>query len=149
MAFALTAAYAYPELISAPTATRRGNQVIEIEYTAAATDVDLDIGDLGGTFWTAAGASTQGAGVLAAITALYPQFSVGGCIAIQSDQLLPKVQSAAAGSAGEYAVAINSTTLLPEITFHTAEGPLVGQVRMICRLNNSQLGAAWAYPAAS
>lgn len=146
MAFALTAAYAYPVLIKSPTASRKGDQVIEIEFTATASDVDLDVGDLGGTFWTAAGATDMGAAVLDAITLLYPQFSVGGCQSLACDQLMPLVQSAAAGSAGEYAVAINSTTLLPEITLHTGEGITTGQLKMTCRLNNSELGMTFTYP---
>ena len=149
MAFALTASYAYPQLISAPIGARRGNQVIELYISAAATDVDLDIGDLAGTFWTAVSASQMGASVLAQLTVLYPQFSAVGTIAISSPQLLDRVQVAAVSTTGQYSVAINGTTLMPEIAVNAADGELVWQIVLTQVLNVNQLGLAWAYPAAA
>lgn len=146
MTFALSAAYAYPELISSPTAKRRGNQIIELLITGASADVDLDIGDLSGTFWTAVGSSAPGAAVLAALTSLYPQFSSAGCIAIESIQLLDRVQVASLTTSGQFSVAINSTTKLPEIAVNAADGETSWQIRLVCWLNDSQLGQCWAYP---
>jgi len=147
MAFALTAAYAYPNLIRSATGPRKGDQVIEIEFTGLATDLDLDIGDLSGTFWTAVSASTMGASVLAAITTLYPQFSLGGCQSIVSNQLLPRLRAASI-TTNSYVLTINSTTLLQEIALNTGEGITTGQLKMTCRLNNSQLGMTFVYPPA-
>jgi hypothetical protein len=147
MAFALTAAYIYPELIKSPVANRHANQIIELEFTGLATDLDLDVGDLAGTFWSAADNAAMGAAVLAAITLLYPQFSLRGCVALQSVQLLPRL-SAAAITTNSYVLTVNSTTLLPEIALNTAEGITIGQLRMVCPLNNGQLGMTAVYPPA-
>lgn len=146
MAFALSAAFAYPQLISVPTGPLRGLQVIELRITATAADVDLDIGDLAGTFWTEAGASAMGAAVLEKITSLYPRFSTVGTVEIQSPQLLDRIQIGTVAGAGEYSVAINSTTLLPEIAVNAADGELVWVIRMITELNyNDPYGATWSY----
>jgi hypothetical protein len=143
MAFALTKAYAYPVANSAAVPYRRAEQVIELEFTATANDVDLDIGDLAGTFWGAVDATTMGATVLTEITALYPRIT--GCIAIESVQLIDRVQSAAAGSNGEFAVAINATTLLPEISVNAADGETSWVIKLVCRLLDNDPGVTWSY----
>jgi hypothetical protein len=147
MAFALTAAYAYPQLISSPTGTRRGNQVIELQITATTADVDLDIGDLDGTFWGDVDASSMGASVLAAVTLLYPQFDTVGTISVASPQLIDRVQIGTVSGAGEYSLAIDTDTLLPNIEFNAADGEEVIYITITAQLNNSNLGATWSYSA--
>ena len=145
MAFALTKAYAYPELISSPTPLRRGNQVIELEFTGTVDDVDVDIGDLTGTFWGDVDASSVGAEVLAKITSLYPSFDDTGCIKIESAELIDRVQVASLTTTGQFSVALNATTLLPEIAVNAADGELAWKIRITARLNDSELGTTWSY----
>lgn len=148
MAFALTSAYAWVELNSSPIQNIRGDQWIELNITGTTADVDLDIGDLSGTFWSAVDNSTMGAAVLAAVTAAYPQWDAVGCIAIQSVQLLDRQQVLAAGlAANTYAVDINSTTKLPNITFNAADGETSYCIRLKMRLDNSVPGVTWVYTA--
>lgn len=148
MAFALTSAYAWVAANSSPIPNIRGDQWLELNITADAADVDLDIGDLGGTFWGAVDATSLGATVLAAVTAAYPQWDSVGCIAIESVQLLDRQQVLSADlAANKYAVAINSTTKLPEITFNAADGETSMCIRLKMRLDNGQPGVTWAYSA--
>jgi hypothetical protein len=57
MAFAITALKAFGIEASEPV-TSRFKQIVQISWTAAVGDVALDIGNLSGTFWTAAANST-------------------------------------------------------------------------------------------
>lgn len=66
MAFALTAFVADGQEMD-EAVTKRFRQRAVFTITAANTDVDLDIGDYSGTFWTAVGGSTVGAKALLAI----------------------------------------------------------------------------------
>lgn len=70
MAFVITKVQAYGIEAEEPL-NKRYRQYMYLTLTAANTDVDLDIGDNQngslGTFWTAAGGTTVGAGALQAI----------------------------------------------------------------------------------
>lgn len=70
MTMAITGCKAYGIEVDEAT-TKRFKQFLEIDITGANTDVDYDLGDAVagslGTFWTAAGGSTEGAVALAAI----------------------------------------------------------------------------------
>lgn len=66
MAFALTAFVADGQEMD-EAVTRRFRQRAVFTITAANTDVDLDIGDYTGTFWTAVGGTAPGTGALKAI----------------------------------------------------------------------------------
>ena len=66
MTFALTAFVADGQEMD-EAVTRRFRQRAVFTITAANTDVDLDIGDYTGTFWTAVGGTEPGTGALKAI----------------------------------------------------------------------------------
>lgn len=64
MAFAVTAYKSY-SLPAYEAVTNQFQQVVEMTITRLATDVALDLGNVGGTFWTAAGAAGVGVAALA------------------------------------------------------------------------------------
>lgn len=124
MAFALTGFQMFGGRQSDPIAQAGPHQYILLNVTGDAADVDLDIGDLGGTFWTDAVADASygslATGALAMITDYYAQWA--GCGAISSPQLIDRVQVAALTGAGQYTLVLNATTNLPEIAFDVADG---------------------------
>lgn len=122
MAFALVGFQARGIDVAGPS-YKRGIQQVVLAITGTASDVDLDIGDdTPGTFWTAALAdATYGDLAEKALDVLTKIAANSVCLlAVKSPELLDKVQSAAAGSAGEYAIAIDD--LGPNIALHTGEG---------------------------
>lgn len=125
MAFALTSFMADGYKLSGPQPQRQTQKLI-FGITGLTTDVDLDIGDLSGTFWTAAVANaTYGAmatSVRAWITANYSNWAAVSKVFVQ--ELFDRVQAAAASGAA-YAQALNSTTKLPEYTFAASNGETV------------------------
>lgn len=66
MTFALSKFRAYG-IEAEEVVNKRYQQVAIFNITAAATDVDLDIGDFSGTFWTAVGGTEPGATALKAM----------------------------------------------------------------------------------
>lgn len=140
MAFALVSWKGYPKPIEQGT-IKRFEHVVELHITGLAADVDLDIGDLTGTFWTAALAdATYGdyaTAALAYITSLYPKLSA---VTYNSPELGGAYVKVIAGPAlaGEYAVAINATTKYPEISFTAAAAPTAITVRLECSLKTSE-----------
>lgn len=123
MTFAITKVDAYGFEIEEPV-NKRYHQYMFLTLTAAATDVDLDLGDYVagslGTFWAAVdGDGAIGDNSLATIRdigskaefALEPQLLQGGAVYAKG----------AAAAAGVYEVAIANVT--PNITFDTADAP--------------------------
>jgi len=118
MAFAIAAWKS--QIIPAEGPSRgRGVQRVEIDITQANTDVDADLGDLSGTFWGAVGSSTKGVPLKALFTTLYQKASE---VTWKSGVLGSRVHAAAA-SGTAYAVALNSTTKIPEFTFDSGSAP--------------------------
>jgi hypothetical protein len=122
MAFALTSFTADGIRYMGPGPYKAVQRYI-LTITGTTSDVDLDIGDLTGTFWTAAQAdATYGAmatAVLAVLTANYPNYQAVENI------FVPEIwarANAAAASGTVYVRSINSTTLLPEFTFAASNG---------------------------
>ncbi len=66
MAFALTRAQAYGTEVE-EAVNKKYKQVLILTFTAANTDVDLDLGDYAGTFWDAVDGSQPGIDALLAI----------------------------------------------------------------------------------
>jgi hypothetical protein len=93
-----------------------------MDITAAAADVDLDVGDDSGTFWTAAQAdSTYGALATKALAVLQDIVSVSAAlVAVKSEQLIDRIQIASVSGAGEYSLAVVNTR--PNIAFNAADG---------------------------
>lgn len=101
---------------------RRRLQRAAFTIVATTADVDLDIGDDSGTFWTAAVADAT-YGVLASNVLAWLQAlddNVAALLDVQSPQLLDRVQTAAASGNGEFARAIQNHR--PNITVNAADG---------------------------
>lgn len=122
MAFALKSFMADGYHLSGPQPQRQVQKLI-FGITGLAADVDLDIGDLSGTFWTAAVANaTYGdlaKSVKEWVTANYPNWAAVSSVFVQ--ELFDRVQAAAASGAA-YVQALNATTSLPEYTFAANQG---------------------------
>lgn len=123
MTFALTSFFADGVRFTGPGLVR-ASQKYSFTITAAATDVDLDLGDVTGTFWTAAQADstygTMAAQVLTAVTGLEAHYT-----AVQN-LFTPEIAGYALvrslSATGTYTLDIDATTKLPNYTFHTAGG---------------------------
>ncbi len=97
---------------------KRGIQQVVFNITGTASDIDLDIGDGTGTFWTAVGATDMGAKALESLTRISNQ--TAAILGWQSPQFIDRVQSAAAGSSGEYALSLGGLGV--NFSIHTGEG---------------------------
>lgn len=137
MAFALTKFRAYGQLPDGASTRRR--QMAELTITAAAADVDLDISDSGGTFWTAALAdSDYGDLAQSALTFLTNIAGASeGLIAVDSEDLLGRVKVASVSGAGQYELAVNSK--LPDLTYNAGDGPTSQTLVLEWALNDSQM----------
>jgi cytochrome c551/c552 len=135
MAFALVAYHARGVDVVGPS-YKRGIQQVVLDITATANDVDLDIGDDSGTFWTAALANaTYGALATKALASLQRIVAQSAAlVAVSSEQLLDRVQTAAAGGNGEFALAIQNTR--PNITVNAADGETAWKVILTYELDN-------------
>lgn len=117
MALALTKFIAHGTEAEEPVNKRYIQRAI-FEFTAAATDVDIDVGDGTGTFWTAVGGSEPGTSALKALKDINTRATA--CLGVRSPQLMDRVQSAAAGNNGEYA--ITADTYGPSIAVKANDG---------------------------
>lgn len=124
MAFALTGFKCDGVLYAGPT-RQRAIQQAHFYITAANTDVDLDIADASGTFWTAAIAdATYGSMASAALSKL--QLLIPGVSALQSvtsETLASYGRVKAGGSAGANEYVVDITGNLPNISFHSGDAP--------------------------
>lgn len=121
MAFALTRYSARGLNITSPV-YKQGVQEVVLGITGTAADVDLDIGDDGGTFWTDAEANTT-YGELATNALASLKRIVGNSEAlqaVQSQQLLDRIQIATPAGAGEFSLAIQDKR--PNIAFFAGDG---------------------------
>lgn len=121
MAFSLTKVQCYGIEAEEPVNKRYGQRMI-LNITAANTDIDLDLGDYSGTFWTATGASAVGSVALKAIKQI--QTLAASLNTIGGDAIRGRFQVATATNAGEYSVAMDTTnTHLPNILFDSGDAP--------------------------
>jgi ATP-dependent Lon protease len=110
MAFAVTAYKAYGMPVVEPL-DEKFIQCFEMTYTRGAADVDADIGDSAGTFWTAAGGTTLGAAAKAALLSILPR--VG---ALKSCELTGDAEYMLRASAAGASAYVLSTPATPTIT---------------------------------
>lgn len=134
MAFAITKVSAYGFEIEEPL-NKRYHQFMFLTLTAAATDVDLDLGDYVagslGTFWDAVDGTDIGASSLKTIQdigsraefALEPQLLQAGAAYAKG----------AAANTSVYSVVIANKT--PNITFDTADAPTAYTVCLSWKLS--------------
>lgn len=121
MAFALTRVQAYGLEAEEPV-NKRYTQRMILSITAANTDVDLDLGDYAGTFWSTVGGSEPGDTALQAIKDV--QTRALSLVNIGGDAILNKLRVATATSAGEWSADMNGTnTHLPDIAFVSGDAP--------------------------
>jgi hypothetical protein len=115
MAFAVTAYKAYGMPVVEPI-DEKFLQCFELTYTRGAADVDADIGDSSGQFWTDAGGTTLGAAAKAAILSIIPR--VGALVSCELTGNAEYMLRAAAAGASAYVL---STPATPTIT-HANDG---------------------------
>lgn len=139
MAYALQSFLATGYQLAGPQPQRQTQKLI-FGITGTTSDVDLDIGDLSGAFWTAAIADTTygelASAVHAWLTANYPNWAATSNVFVQ--ELFGRVQAAAASGAA-YVRLLNATTGLPEFVFDAANGvaaaTVVVEVEMVDGVN--------------
>ena len=132
MAFALTAFECRGIDIAGPN-LKRGLQQVCLTITGTSSDVDLDIGDLDGTFWSAADDSSLGAAALLDMTNVVAQSAA--CLDIQSPQLLDRVQVASLTTSGQYTVDL-SDSVCPNLAFNAADGETAYYIVLTFELND-------------
>jgi hypothetical protein len=136
MAFALTQFQSYGINIVGPS-QKRGIQRATLVITATVNDVDLDIGDDSGTFWTEAQAnSTYGQLASKALDVLQKiEDQAASIIAVKSEQLLDRLQAAAAAGTS-YTLSVQNKR--PNIGFAAGQGETSFQIDLEWILNNFQ-----------
>lgn len=135
MAFALTGYFARSVEIGS-TSYKRGIQQVVLNITGTVDDVDLDIGDDDGTFWTAAVADTVygtlASNALISLTAIAGQSAA--LVAVESQELIDRVQVASLSTTGQYSLAIDA--IGPNIAVYTADGELTYKIILVWELND-------------
>ena len=146
MAFALTSFEAFPLQIDEPI-QKRAVQIVRFTITAAGADVDLDFGDVAGTFWTAAIANgTYGTFATTAKT-YWTQILANSASVIDmySFEIEKNKTPAGASAIGAGLVKYNGTALAPEILFNAAEGITALTLTVMLKLQNSKLPVTYSY----
>jgi hypothetical protein len=122
MAFALTSFFADGTRFLGP-GPYRATETYVFTVTGLVADVDFDLGDYSGTFWTDAVADatygTMAAQVLERLQALDANYVSTARIFVP--QLADRIQAAAV-SGSAYTLSIDSTSLLPIYEFDAGEG---------------------------
>lgn len=124
MTFALTSFFADGVRYMGPGLVR-ATQSYAFTITGAVTDVDLDLGDATGTFWTAATANgtygTMATQVLSRVEALTAQYDYVKTVFVP--ELFGRVQvEASPTGTTEYTQVLDSGLLLPDYGFGTSGG---------------------------
>ncbi len=123
MTFALTSFCADGVQFNGP-GQYRGIQTYIFTATAAATDVDFDLGDPTGTFWTAAVADstygTMATQVLQAVTGF--EGNIQAVKSVFTPEIAGFTQVLSLAATDTYTLSIDTTTFLPYYTFYTAGG---------------------------
>jgi len=124
MAFAVTDYKAYGVDISEPV-TKRAVQHLEMTITGLAADVDMDIGDQSGAFWTAAEADGTYGATATACKAVIADIETKAAHRISFflkgvTDLKKLIEDGGTTAGDDYY--LSGTTVMPEITIHTAEG---------------------------
>jgi hypothetical protein len=143
MAFALTGF----ESTSAPiqgNSQKRGLQIATLYITGLVTDVDLDLGDDSGTFWTDAIANSSTGAMASIVLSLLKQIEARATalLTIDSEQLLDRIQ-AAAPAGTSYQISIQNKR--PNILFAAGNGETVYQIQLTWLLQNFQFPLVTSY----
>ncbi len=146
MTFALTSFVADGVKFQGP-GPYRAIETYALTITAAATDVDLDLGDTTGTFWTAAQADST-YGEMATQVLSWIEQHEGQIQAVKNlfvPELVPLTPVLSLAATGTYTVDLNATTFLPDYTFYTAGGLTAYTVFVDYLLNPNTLPANISY----
>jgi hypothetical protein len=135
MAFALTKFLAYG-IDNTETVRTRGLQRVVMIVTAAATDVSMDIGNLIGTFWTAAQADPIYGGLATKALSYITQIAAGALVFSATKGTIANNYNKAptAATATDYALSLTSN--IPTYTFDTASAPTAAVVIMEWELSD-------------
>ena len=136
MAFALTGFASYGINTAGPS-QKRGIQRATLYITGLVTDVDLDLGDDSGVFWTEAQAnSTYGELATKALDVLNKiEDRCTSLLAVKSEQLIDRLQAAAAAGTS-YVLTVQAKR--PNIEFAAGQGETAYQIDIEWLLNNFQ-----------
>jgi hypothetical protein len=134
MAFALSKFKAYGLKTQGPTRVL-GQQFVELHITAAATDVDLDIGDDAGTFWGAVDATALGEEALRLLKEIIAD-KAQGLLSVNGDELVSRLRDATATGAGVYALAVANNR--PNISWFSGDAPTAYVVQLVYQLIDNQ-----------
>lgn len=138
MAFALTNAKFYKVDTSSPI-DKRGLQAIEMTITRGSSDTDLDIGDIAGTFWTAAIADatygTESRRALDSFTLIASQIEqVASCEITAANGFLLRVASVSAVTQYQLVNGGTFPVVKPEIVLNSGAAPATLKVTMLLSL---------------
>lgn len=127
---------AYGLYIDEPVTTR-AHQVLNLVVTQAATDVDMDVGEVAGSFWTSAVASGgNGPAALAALTQVIAKAE--SRISLCSPQIQDAKVQVAAAPAGATEYQITTTSIVPSIAFFAASAPTAVTLNVVVCLAPQQ-----------
>ena len=145
MAFALTSFEAFPLQIDEPI-QKRAVQVVRFTITALAADVDLDFGDVAGTFWTAAIANgTYGTSATAKTYWTQILANAASIISLYSFEIQKNKVPVGSGTVATGQVKFNVTAAAPEILFFAGEGITSLTLTLQINLQNSKLPVTYSY----
>lgn len=140
MAFTLSKVRAYG-IESEEVVAKRYKQSLILNIAAANTDVDLDLSDYSGTFWTAVGATEPGITALKAIKDI--QVAADSFVGLGASSLVGKVEEPADGTvsaAGYYQVVLDSTNnKLPNLLFLATNAPTSYVLELSWVLKDAQM----------
>lgn len=136
MAFALTKAEFRSVCFQNPS-YKKGIQEVVLTITGANTDIDLDIGDSGGTFWTAAQADatygTMAANVLTKLQEVVAQADYLKAWECPQLQATAYIQVASAPGASQYS--LTTDTYGPNILLQSGSAPTSYKVHLFYELD--------------
>jgi hypothetical protein len=140
MAFALTDASFY-KLDSGSPVAKRGLQVLEFKVTRGASDTDLDVGNVSGTFWTAAIADgtygTQATLALKEFSKIASSIDgIVSCEILGNAGMLLRVASASANTNYNLVGSGTYPLVVPEITLYNDAAPATVSVRLVVSLTD-------------
>lgn len=130
MAFSLTGLKTIAER-SEEAISSNFRQILVLKIAALASDVDLDIADEEGTFWTAVDTSPGSLGEKALKAIKDMKSGADRLVSVSSEEFITrrKINSGGTGAAGTYKIP-SIVNHIPNIEFNTGEGPLAFEIRL-------------------
>lgn len=126
---------------------KRGVQEVVLTISGLNTDVDLDIGDAAGTFWTAAQADAT-YGAMSALVLAKLQAVVAGssyCSGIRCPELELGAYAKVASAPGANQFSSSIDTYGPDLLMHAGDAPLAYHVHVFYEMAAGQFPVSAAY----